>query len=81
MIEFLSVCPITVTGRGYLAGVLYMQELRFNSQLWGELPPQVARKGLQPLTLSLSAFLIRVLFPSSLFLSYVITVYYTRKVG
>ncbi len=53
MIEFLSVCPITVTGRGHLAVVLDVQELRFNSQLRGELSPQVAQKGLQPLTLSL----------------------------
>jgi len=53
MIEFLSVCPVTVTGRGYLPVVLAMQEPRFNSQLWGELPPQVAQKGLQPPTLSL----------------------------
>jgi hypothetical protein len=75
MIEFLSVCPITVTGRGHLVGVLDVQERSFNSQLWGELPPQVTQKGLQPLTLSLSAYLIRVLFPSSLFLAYVIVTY------
>lgn len=53
MMKFLSVCPITVTGRGRLAVALAVQEPDFNSQLWGELPPQVAQKGLQPLTPSL----------------------------
>ncbi len=34
-----------------------------NSQLWGELPPVVLRKGLQPVTLSLCSFSTRLLFP------------------
>jgi hypothetical protein len=34
-----------------------------NSQLWGELQLVVVRKGLQPVTLSLCRFPIRLLFP------------------
>jgi len=34
-----------------------------NSQLWGELPLVVPRKGLQPVTLSLCGFPTRLLFP------------------
>jgi len=34
-----------------------------NSQLWGELPLVVLRKGLQPVTLSLCSFSTRLLFP------------------
>ncbi len=34
-----------------------------NSQLWGELPLVVLRKGLQPMTLSLYSFSTRLLFP------------------
>jgi hypothetical protein len=52
-IEFLSVCPVTGTGRGHLRMVLDVQEPSFNSQLRGELPLQVAQKGFQPPTLSL----------------------------
>ncbi len=42
---------------------MYEQPYAFNSQLWGELPPVVPRKGLQPVTLSLYSFSTRLLFP------------------
>ncbi len=42
---------------------MYEQLHTFNSQLWGELPPVVLRKGLQPVTLSLCSFPTRLLFP------------------
>src|SRR5438270_10936378 len=62
--EFHSVCSLTGTTRYCL---LLPLQRAFNSQLWGELPQTVAQKGLQPVTLSLYAFSIRVLSPSLLF--------------
>jgi len=46
---------------------MYEQPYAFNSQLWGELPPVVLRKGLQPVTLSLFGFPTRLLFPITAF--------------